>query len=411
MIYKYRLRFNRPQSNSRTEAFYSSPEECARVAKEVYSQEKRRSTQAQLDALENSFEIAKVSFADEKEFSEKKKPHTVEGIWSGAFHGMDGLDSEISYFKKKNESKEEKTVIKDNKIGRNTRFVPNDDISGINESIGFVRDTTNPPEKYITIYRLYDTIGDDIFERGRYLNFVEDFINNEINPKFDYVNLYVDNSDEDDIIAPEFIMVDDIVGLEPIPAYEFLSSEFDKKYLDGASEETIRDAEYVKEAVKNELFEIRKLLRANIGDYGFVLKTEKLTEGKTYSNIEVYTDRDGKEKADLQYEDIEVDIIEWNSNPWANPGWDYEVTDTYTVDHTYTVDLEDIIDYIYENIDWKKEDPDGILTDDEDTLIAYIKENLSRLIDEFEDGILDYYRDSAEQEARDEFEVPEPDYD
>ena len=411
MIYKYRLRFNRPQFNSRTEAFYSSPEECARVAKEVYSQEKRRSTQAQLDALENSFEIAKVSFADEKEFSEKKKPHTVEGIWSGAFHGMGGLDSEISYFKKKNESKEEKTVIKDNKIGRNTRFVPNDDISGINESIGFVRDTTNPPEKYITIYRLYDTIGDDIFERVRYLNFVEDFINNEINPKFDYVNLYVDNSGEDDIIAPEFIMVDDIVGLEPIPAYEFLSSEFDKKYLDGASEETIRDAEYVKEAVKNELFEIRKLLRANIGDYGFVLKTEKLTEGKNHSNIEVYTDRDGKEKADLQYEDIEVDIIEWNSNPWANPGWDYEVTDTYRVDHTYTVDLEDIVNYIYENIDWKKEDPDNLLTDDEDTLIAYIKENLSRLIDEFEDEILDYYRDSAEQEARDEFEVPEPDYD
>ena len=411
MIYKYRLRFNRPQSNSRTEAFYSSPEECARVAKEVYSQEKRRSTQAQLDALENSMEIAKVSFADEKEFSEKKKPHTVEGIWSGAFHGMDGLDSEISYFKKKNESKEEKTVIKDNKIGRNTRFVPNDDISGINESIGFVIDTKNPPEKYITIYRLYDTIGDDIFERGRYLNFVEDFINNEINPKFDYVNLYVDNSGEDDIIAPEFIMVDDIVGLEPIPAYEFLSSEFDKKYLDGASEETIRDAEYVKEAVKNELFEIRKLLRANIGDYGFVLKTEKLTEGKNHSNIEVYTDRDGKEKADLQYEDIEVDIIEWNSNPWANPGWDYEVTDTYKVDHTYTVDLDDIITYIYENIDWEKEDPDGILTYDEDTLVAYIKENLSRLIDEFEDGILDYYWSSAEQEARDEFEVPEPDYD
>lgn len=407
MIYKYRLRFNRPQSNSRTEAFYSSPEECARVAKEVYSQEKRRSTQAQLDALENSFEIAKVSFADEKEFSEKKKPHTVEGIWSGAFHGMDGLDSEISYFKKKNESKEEKTVVKDNKIGRNTRFVPNDDISGINESIGFVRDTKNPAEKYITVYRLYDTIGDDIFERGRYLNFVEDFINNEVNPKFDYVNLYVDDSGEDDIIAPEFIMVDDIVGIEPIPAYEFLSSEFDKKYLDGANEETIRDAECVKEAVKNELFEIRKLLRANIGDYGFVLKTEKLTEGKTYSNIEVYTDRDGKEKADLQYEDIEVDIIEWNSNPWANPGWDYEVTDTYRVDHTYTVDLDDIINYIYENIDWKKEDPDKLLTYDEDTLVAYIKENLSRLIDEFEDEILDYYRDSAEQEARDEFEVPE----
>ena len=290
-------------------------------------------------------------------------------------------------------------------------FVPNDDVSGINESMGFVRDTKNPTEKYIPVYKLADSIGDDLFERVRYLNFVEDFINNEINPKFDYVNLYVDDSGEDDVIAPEFIMVDDIVGLEPVPAYEFLSSEFDKKYLDGASEETIRDAEYVKEAVKNELFEIRKLLRANIGDYGFVLKTEKLTEGKTYSNIEVYTDRDGKEKADLQYEDIEVDIIEWNSNPWANPGWDYEVTDTYTVDHTYTVDLEDIISYIYENIDWKKEDPDGILTDDEDTLIAYIKENLSRLIDEFEDEILDYYRDSAEQEARDEFEVPEPDYD
>ena len=64
----------------------------------------------------------------------------------------------------------------------------------------------------------------------------------------------------------------------------------------------------------------------------------------------------------------------------------------------------------YENIDWKKEDPDAILTYDEDTLVAYIKENLSRLIDEFEDGILDYYMDSAEQEARDEFEVPEPEY-
>lgn len=286
-------------------------------------------------------------------------------------------------------------------------FKPNDDISGINESIGFVRDTKNPTEKYIPVYKLDDSIGDDLFERGRYLNFVEDFINNEINPQFDYVNLYIDDSGEDETIAPEFIMVDDIVGLEPIPAYEFLSSEFDKKYLDGASEETIRDAEYVKETVKNEIFEIGKLIKSEIADYGFVQKTKKLTEGNSSHNIEVYTDRDGKEKVDLQYEDIEVDIIEWNSNPWANPGWDYEVTDTYTVDHTYTVDLDDIITYIYENIDWKKEDPDGILTYDEDTLVAYIKENLSRLIDEFEDGILDYYREDAEQEARDEFEVPE----
>lgn len=286
-------------------------------------------------------------------------------------------------------------------------FKPNDDISGINESIGFVRDTTNPPEKYTTVYKLDDSVGDDLFERWRYLNFVDYLLAHDVNPQFDYVNLYIDDSGKDDIIAPEFVVVDDIVGLEPIPAYEFLSPDFDEKYLNGANEETIRDAEYVKETVRNELFEIRKLLRANIGDYGFVLKTEKLTEGKTYSNIEVYTDRDGNEKADLQYEDIEVDIIEWNSNPWANPGWDYEVTDTYKVDHTYTVDLDDIITYIYENIDWKKEDPDGILTYDEDTLVAYIKENLSRLIDEFEDGILDYYRDSAEQEARDEFEVPE----
>lgn len=323
---------------------------------------------------------------------------------------MDGLDSEISYFKKKNESKEEKAMVKDNKISRYTRFVPNDDISGINESIGFVRDTKNPTEKYIPVYKLDDSIGDDLFERGRYMSFVEDFINNEINPQFDYVNLYIDDSGKDETIAPEFIMVDDIVGLEPIPAYEFLSSEFDKKYLDGASEETIRDAEYVKETVKNEIFEIGKLIKSEIADYGFIPKIEKLTESNSYHNIEIYTDRYGKEKADLYYDDIEVEVIEWNSNPWANPGWDYEVTDTYKVDHTYTVDLDDIITYIYENIDWEKEDPDGILTDDEDTLVAYIKENLSRLIDEFEDGILDYYWSSAEQEARDEFEVPEPDY-
>ena len=410
MIYKYRLRFNRPQSNSRTEAFYSSPEECARVAKEVYSQEKRRSTQAQLDALENSFELAKVSFAEEKEFSEKKKPHTVEGIWSGAFHGMDGLDSEINYFKRKNESKEEKTVVKDNKIGRNTRFVPNDDISGINESIGFVRDAKNPTEKYIPVYKLDDYIGDDLFERGRYLNFVEDFLAHEVNPQYDYVNLYIDDSGEDDILSPEFIMVDDIVGLEPIPAYEFLSPDFDKKYLKGATEETVEDVRYVRRALKNELYELGEILKDEISDYGFVQKTKKLTEGNSSHSIEIYTDRYGKEKADLYYDDIEVDVIKWNPNPWANPGWDYEVTNTYSVDHTYTVDLEDVITYLYENIDWKKEDTDGILTYDEDTLVAYIKENLSRLIDEFEDGILDYYRDSAEQEARDEFEVPEPDY-
>ena len=390
--------------------FYSSPEECARVAKEVYSQEKRRSTQAQLDALENSFELAKVSFAEEKEFSEKKKPHTVESIWSGAFHGMDGLDSEISYFKKKNESKEEKTVIKDNKIGRNIRFVPNDDISGINESIGFVRDTKNPAEKYIPVYKLDDSIGDDLFERGRYLNFVEDFLAHEVNPQFDYVNLYFDDSGEDDIIAPEFTIVDYLGCLEPIPAYEFLSPDFDKKYLNGVSEETVEDVRYVQRALKNELYELGEILKDEISDYGFVQKTKKLTEGNSSHNIEVYTDRDGKEKVDLYYGGIEVEVIEWNSNPWANPGWDYDVTDTYTVDHTYTVDLDDIIDYVYEKIDWSKEDPDGILTYDEDTLVAYIKENLSRLIDEFEDGILDYYREDAEQEARDEFEVPEPDY-
>lgn len=291
-------------------------------------------------------------------------------------------------------------------------FKPNDDISGINESIGFVRDTKNPTEKYIPVYRLDDSIGDDIFERGRYLNFVEDFLTHDVNPQFDYVNLYIDDSGKDDIIAPEFIVVDDIVGLEPIPAYEFLSSDFDKKYLSGATEETVEDVRYVQRALKNELYELGRILKDEISDYGFVQKTKKLTEGNSSHNIEIYTDRDGKEKADLQYEDIEVDVIEWNPNPWANPGWDYEVTDTYRVDHTYTVDLDDIISYLYENIDWKKEDPDELLNyNNEDTLIAYIEENLSRLIDEFEDEILDYYRDSAEQEARDEFEVPLPDYD
>ena len=289
-------------------------------------------------------------------------------------------------------------------------FVPNDDVSGINESMGFVRDTKNPTEKYIPVYKLADSIGDDLFERGRYLNFVEDFINNEINPKFDYVNLYVDDFGEDDVIAPEFIMVDDIVGLEPIPAYEFLSPDFDKKYLKGATEETVEDVRYVRRALKNELYELGEILKDEISDYGFVQKTKKLTEGNSSHSIEIYTDRYGKEKADLYYDDIEVDVIKWNPNPWANPGWDYEVTNTYSVDHTYTVDLEDVITYLYENIDWKKEDTDGILTYDEDTLVAYIKENLSRLIDEFEDGILDYYRDSAEQEARDEFENPEPEY-
>lgn len=290
-------------------------------------------------------------------------------------------------------------------------FKPNNDISGINESIGFVRDTKNPKEKYIPVYKLADSIGEDIFERVRYINFVEDFLTHEVNPQFDYVNIYIDDSGKDDIIAPEFVVVDDIVGLEPIPAYEFLSSDFDKKYLNGATEETVEDARYVQRALKNELYELGRLLKDEISDYGFVQKTKKLTEGNSSHSIEIYTDRDGKEKADLQYEDIEVDVIEWNPNPWANPGWDYDVTDTYSVDHTYTVDLDDIISYIYENIDWKKEDPDELLTDDEDTLIAYIKENLPRLVDEFEDEILDYYRDSAEQEARDEFEVPLPDYD
>ena len=289
-------------------------------------------------------------------------------------------------------------------------FVPNDDVSGINESMGFVRDTKNPTEKYIPVYKLDDYIGDDLFERGRYLNFVEDFLAHEVNPQYDYVNLYIDDSGEDDILSPEFIMVDDIVGLEPIPAYEFLSPDFDKKYLKGATEETVEDVRYVRRALKNELYELGEILKDEISDYGFVQKTKKLTEGNSSHSIEIYTGRDGKEKADLYYDDIEVDVIKWNPNPWANPGWDYEVTNTYSVDHTYTVDLEDVITYLYENIDWKKEDTDGILTYDEDTLVAYIKENLSRLIDEFEDGILDYYRDSAEQEARDEFEVPEPDY-
>ena len=408
MIYKYRLRFNRPQFNSRTEAFYSSPEECARVAKEVYSQEKRRSTQAQLDALENSFEIAKVSFADEKEFSEKKKPHTVEGIWSGAFHGMDGLDSEISYFKKKNESKEEKTVVKDNKIGRNTRFVPNDDIPGINESIGFVRDAKNPTEKYIPVYKLDDSIGDDLFERGRYLNFVEDFLAHEVNPQFDYVNLYIDDSGEDDILSPEFIMVDYIVGLESIPAYEFLSYDFDKKYLDGASEEAIEDVRYVQRAIKNELFEIGEILKDEIADYGFVQKTKKLTESAEYPHdkIQIIDDKNGRKVAVLSYDDIEITTYKHNPDPWADPTWDYDVDKEYTIDYDYKVDLDEVIDYLAYNLDWDEIDPGNDYPHDDDLIDVAIEENIDRLLHDNQDEIMEYFREDAWTKADDNFEAP-----
>ena len=287
-------------------------------------------------------------------------------------------------------------------------FKPNDDISGINEYIGFVRDAKNPTEKYIPVYKLDDYIGDDLFERVRYLNFVEDFLAHEVNPQYDYVNLYIDDSGEDDILSPEFIMVDYIVGLESIPAYEFLSSDFDKKYLDGASEEAIEDVRYVQRAIKNELFEIGEILKDEIADYGFVQKTKKLTESAEYPHdkIQIIDDKNGRKVAVLSYDDIEITTYKHNPDPWADPTWDYDVDKEYTIDYDYKVDLDEVIDYLAYNLDWDEIDPGNDYPHDDDLIDVAIEENIDRLLHDNQDEIMEYFREDAWTKADDNFEAP-----
>ena len=234
-------------------------------------------------------------------------------------------------------------------------FKFDNNISGITESVGFVEDRINAPEKYITTYKLDDSIGYDTFERGQYIRFLEEFINDEVNPNFEYVHLSIEDVNGDDVIVPTFVVVDDIVRLEPVAAYELLSKDFDDKYLMNADEETVLEVKKTRDKVKEELRQLSRILKDEIEDYGFVRKEKKLTEDTKYQHpsIDVYVE-DGEKKASLYYSDITVYTYRPNTSLQNGPLVEYIEDRDYNIEHEYVIDYEDLLSTVGDIIDWNK---------------------------------------------------------
>lgn len=284
-------------------------------------------------------------------------------------------------------------------------FKFDNNISGITESVGFIEDRINTPEKYITIYKLDDNIGDDIFERGHYIRFVEEFINDKVNPNFEYVHLSIEDVDGEDVIVPTFVIVDDIVRLEPVAAYEFLSKDFDNKYLTNANEETLLEVENTRDKIKEELRQLNRILKEEIADYGFVRKEKKLTEDAKYPhpNIDVYVEN-GEKKASLYYGDLTVYFWRPNSDYRNGPLGEYIEDEEYDVEHEYVVDYDDLLSVVGDIMDWEAVFGDTEIPDDDDEFYAMLDDNIDKLLNMYESKIMDAYKKDATQEAQDKFD-------
>lgn len=284
-------------------------------------------------------------------------------------------------------------------------FKFDNNISGITESVGFVEDKVNTPERYITIYKLDDNIGDDIFERGHYIRFVEEFINDKVNPNFEYVHLSIEDVDGEDVIIPTFVIVDDIVQLEPVAAYEFLSKDFDNKYLTNANEETLLEVEKTRDKIKEELRQLNRILKDDIEDYGFVRKEKKLTEDAKYPhpNIDVYVEN-GEKKASLYYGDLTVYFWKPNSDYRNGPLGEYIEDDEYDVEYEYVVDYDDLLSVVGDIMDWEAVFGDTEIPDDDDEFYAMLDDNIDKLLNMYESKIMDAYKEDATQEAQEKFD-------
>ena len=268
--------------------------------------------------------------------------------------------------------------------------------------------------KYIDLYVCMERF-DNSIEENEFLAGAKEALDEEINSNLEYVKVTLGDVNGEVAIVPIFEEVNSIPGLEGVPANEFLENSFDRDYLDGMSFYVIDEAHRIRHTILGEISTINADLKKFADRWGFEKAANKkstpMAEGLGYA----YVDKRGNEKVDLEYNDLHV---EFNYGPMD---WDTGVgTEEFDqdIDYTYTVDKNDIseflvdLDNLYET---DKEFAAFIDADDYDGYYGYIDQHFDELVEKYYDKILEHFRDNAEREAAKEIDpedyISYPDYD
>ena len=116
---------------------------------------------------------------------------------------------------------------------------------------------------------------------------------------------------------------------------------------------------------------------------------------------------DPRKQVELEYKDMTATIT---TKVIPATRWDpeeYEEEDV-TKDFTYKVDAEDVAKAIWEEF-ISEDDVTGVYggldaLEDEDAWLEYLNANFDKLVDKYYGGLLDYFRDAAEEAAEEEFQ-------
>ena len=127
-------------------------------------------------------------------------------------------------------------------------------------------------------------------------------------------------------------------------------------------------------------------------------------------------DNNNSDTVTLYYNKLDITVVTKAGNPtgYYDSAWgqwypDDDETAEITIDYEYDVDknyVEEVIaDYLTE------EELPGIGDMEPDDIYKFIEDNFDSLFEKYEEEILNYFEDSAREEAEENYEEPEPDYD
>lgn len=258
--------------------------------------------------------------------------------------------------------------------------------------------STEDENKYIPTYECVVEFY-DIYDMGNYFSGVIDNLNEEINYDNKYINILLDDRDDVARFIPVFSNVEELKNLPELPSYEFLSPTFEEEYCPYLDEEDKSKASEIKDEIKKELDDTNNKLRNFADDWGFEKVKDKSTLNESYyslNDVVVYRNKDGSLAADIDYTDITVhtsgDKIHYNAEePYIEYG------ETEDIEYTFHIDEDDLIDALIFVV--KETDIPENIPLDSDEFYEYLEKNAGTLAQKYNDEIVEYFRNQAEDEA------------
>ena len=258
--------------------------------------------------------------------------------------------------------------------------------------------STEDENKYIPTYECVVEFY-DVYDMGNYFSGVIDNLNEEINYDNKYINILLDDRNDVARFIPVFSNVEELKNLPELPAYEFLSPTFEEEYFSYLDDVDRSRASEIKEEIKKELNDTNNKLRKFADEWGFekVKDRSALNESYySYNDVVVYRNKDGSLAADIDYTDITVhtsgDKIHYNAEePYIEYG------ETEDIEYTFNIDGDDLIDALIFVV--KETDIPENIPLDSDEFYEYLEKNAETLAQKYNDEIVEYFRNQAEDEA------------